>query len=127
MTHGLRVRPRRAEIAVWLGISGVYLLLFLRIAVGAERGHLFEYSVVAILLHMTLIERKDNGRRVRVPAMFAIFVTSLLGFADEAIQALIPSRVYDIRDVGFNAMAACSAIGGALVLTWVRKRFKKPL
>lgn len=123
VTHGLRVKPRGAEVAVWLGISAVYLLLFLRIAAGAERSHLFEYSVVAVLMHMVLVERKNNGRRVPVPALFAILGTCILGFIDEALQALVPSRVYDIRDVVFNVIAATAAISGAVVLAWVRKRF----
>jgi len=32
---------------------------------------------------------------------------------DEGIQWLLPGRVYDLRDVGFNALAAGAGLGAA--------------
>ena len=47
--------------------------------------------------------------------------TVLLGWLDEGIQWLLPNRVYDIRDVGFNALAAVMAVGASLALSRARQ------
>ena len=60
-----------------------------------------------------------------VPAALAVGATALLGWIDEGIQAILPNRVYDIRDVGFNALAGLMAVAAGLVLAWVRQRFGK--
>jgi VanZ family protein len=51
-----------------------------------------------------------------------VVVTALLGWLDEGIQAVLPNRVYDIRDVGVNALAGLLAIAASLVLEWARGR-----
>ena len=81
-----------------------------------ERTHLFEYGIVAVLIYQALGERAQNGRRVPVPAALALVVTALLGWLDEGIQALLPSRVYDNFDVLSNAIAALIAIVANLVV-----------
>ncbi len=45
-----------------------------------------------------------------------------LGWIDEGIQSLLPNRVYDMRDVGVNAIAALMTIVGSMTLQWVCKR-----
>ena len=35
---------------------------------------------------------------------------------------MIPGRVYDLRDVGFNALAAAATIIAAQSIRWVRRR-----
>lgn len=118
---GLKARPRGVEIGVALGIVAVYLLVFLRMAIPEERGHIIEYSVLAVFIYEALTERVRNGRRVPAAAVIAWVMTALLGWLDEGIQALLPNRVYDIRDVGFNSFAAFLAIAASLALTWTRK------
>jgi hypothetical protein len=120
---GLKARPSGATIGLALGIAGAYLLAFLRMGSPEERTHLFEYTIVALLIHEALTERAHQGNHVPRPALLAILITILLGWMDEGIQALLPNRVYDIRDVGFNALAAVMAVGGSLLLSWVRRRF----
>lgn len=118
----LRRRPRPAEIAVALGIAGVYAMTWFRIPIPEERTHLIEYGVVALLIHQALLERRRHGRRVPLPALLALVATALLGLLDEGVQALLPNRVYDPIDVGFNAFAAVLAIGASVTLAWVRRR-----
>ncbi len=77
---------------------------------------------MAVLVHQSLIERARKGRRVPVPALAAIIITVALGWVDEAIQAILPNRVYDLRDVGTNAVAAIGATLASVVLTWARRR-----
>ena len=118
---GLKIRPGGAEIGVALGVVAVYLMVFVRMALPEERTHLMEYGVVAVFIHEALKERASQGRRVPVPALFALVATALLGWIDEGIQALLPSRVYDIQDVGFNALAGLMAITAGLALARARR------
>ncbi len=118
----LKRRPGRREIWVALGVTAVYGMVVVRMGIGPEeRTHLFEYGLVAVLIHKALTERVQNGRPVPVPAVLTIAVTALLGWLDEGIQALLPSRVYDLRDVGVNALAGLLAISASLALARARK------
>lgn len=120
---GLKRRPGRREIWVTLGIVAVYGMVMIRLSLSPEeRTHLFEYGLVAVLIYQALIERVRNGREVPVPAILAILTTGLLGWLDEGIQAILPNRVYDIRDVGFNALAGLMAVVASFVLGRVRQR-----
>ncbi len=118
----LRVRPGGAEIGVGLGIAAVYVMVFARMGIPEERTHLFEYSVVALLIYEALIERNSHGRRVRAPALVAFGAASLVGILDEVIQGVMPSRVFDVRDIGFNTLAAAMAVGAATALRRARRR-----
>ena len=123
-TFFVRGRPGRAEIATGAGILIVYLMAWLRIGVGTpeERTHLFEYSLVAALVHEALLERQENGRHVPAPAILALIVSILLGWLDEGIQSLLPNRVHDMMDVLFNALAATTIIGARCLLEFLRRR-----
>lgn len=104
-------RLGRAEVAVGAGILTVYLLAWLRLGSWEERTHLFEYALVAALVHEALLERRENGRRVPVPALLALVISLLLGWLDEGIQSLLPNRVFELIDVAFNSIAATMIIG----------------
>ena len=119
----LKRRPRLGEIGVALGVAAVYLVTWFRIPRPEERTHLLEYSLVAVLIDQALTERLRNGRRVPAPAALAVMLTALLGLLDEVIQSILPNRVFDIRDVGFNALAGLMAIAAILVLGYVRRRW----
>ena len=84
-----------------------------------------EYGIVAALIYQALIERVHNGRRVPIPAILAVVMTALLGWLDEGIQELLPNSVYDIRDVGFNALAGLMAIAAILTLIRARRQIDK--
>ena len=122
----VRKRPGRAEIAVGIGILIVYLTAWIRIGIGtpAERTHLFEYSLVAALVHEALLERRENGRRVPAPALLALVIAIGLGWLDEGIQSLLPNRVYDNIDVLFNALAATIIISARSILAFVGRWVK---
>jgi VanZ family protein len=63
-----------------------------------------------------------NGRRIPQPAAIAVVITALLGWLDEGIQANLPTRVSDLRDVGVNALAGLLAVSASLVLEWTKRR-----
>ena len=118
-------RPGWREIGVALAVTAVYLMAILRVETPEERTHLIEYSLVAVLIHQALVERTHKGRYVPLPAVLAIDLTALLGWLDEGIQWIMPNRIYDIRDVAFNALAALMAIVASLVLERVRRWVSK--
>ena len=74
-----------------------------------------------MLIYQALTERVRHGRRVPAPAAVAVVVTALLGCIDEGIQAILPNRVYDIRDVGFNAAAGLMSMAAILALGRARR------
>ena len=91
-------------------------MVWIRMNSWEERTHLIEYGIVAALIHQALLERVRNGRRVPAPAALAAALTALLGLVDEGIQALLPSRIFDPRDVLFNALAGFMVIAASLAI-----------
>ena len=122
VTQGLGTRPGGAEIGVALGIAAVYLLVFTRMSIPAERSHLIEYGVVALLAREALVERASQGKRVPAPALLAVLLTVPVSVLDEGIQLFLPSRVFDPVDMLFNGVAAVMAVLSASALAWARKR-----
>lgn len=118
-----KTRPDKGEIGVALAVLAAYLWALARIPHPEERTHLIEYGLVAILIHKALVERHRNGRRVPAPAVLAITSTALLGTLDEIVQAILPNRFFDLRDVGFNALAGFMAIVASALLSRARRRF----
>lgn len=110
------------EFAAILGVAAVYVLVLVRMEIPEERTHLVEFGVVAVLLLEALTERALHGGRVPVPAVTAITATVVVGAIDEGIQWLIPNRVFDVRDVAFNALAGAMAVSSVLAVRWVRRR-----
>lgn len=124
LVHALRKKVHQIELALWLGITAVYAMLFLRLGL-AERSHLIEYSVLAIFIHRALIERRSQGKLIAWPALLALVSAFIIGVLDEGIQFFLPNRVFDPVDIFFNGMAATLAIGFTVGLDWVRKRLNR--
>jgi branched-subunit amino acid transport protein AzlD len=120
LTQGLRTRPGGLELGVGLGVGTVVMLVLVRTAI-PERSHLMEFGVLAVLVFEALTERKANGRRVPVPALLAVVVTTSLGALDEGIQFFLPSRVFDPLDLVFNTGAAVAAVLGMVALGFARR------
>jgi len=118
----IKTRRGRREIWVALAVVSAYFMTWVRIETSEERTHLFEYGLVAVLVYQALLERVRNGRQVPAPYAVSVAATALLGLFDEGIQWLLPERFFDIRDVGFNALAALMAVAASLALSWARRR-----
>lgn len=100
----LRDLPRRNVL--WLLLAGALMLYFtLGVRASAEETiHFLEYCALGFLVFRALAHRtRDLGI---YPAAFLICAT--LGLFDEVVQWFTPERVFDLRDVGFNA------VGGAI-------------
>ena len=125
LAYGLKVRPGGLEIGVALGVAAVYILIFVRMGTPEERTHLIEYGVLSVFIYEALKERASHGRRVPVPALLAIVAASLIGLIDEIIQAFLPNRAYDPRDLLFNFLAALMAVAASMALSYARRwRFR---
>ena len=121
-TQGLKVRPGGIEIAVILGVAAAYILLVLRsTAIPEERTHLMEYGVVGVFTYEALSERVRQGRRVPLPPVVAVVLTSALGVVDESIQWLLPNRVFDPQDILFNLLAGATSVAAVVMLAWARR------
>ena len=116
VAHWAKSRPGWGEVGVALGVALAYAGMFLRMESPEERTHLLEYSVVAALIHQALLERVRNGRSVPMPAALTVGATAVLGVLDESIQAVLPNRVFDVRDIGFNALAGFMIVAARLAL-----------
>jgi hypothetical protein len=122
--HGLKLKPGKIEIAIWFGFAAIYLMVFLRLGL-AERSHLMEYSVLAIFIHMALLEREHTKKNSMNPALLAFLITLIIGVLDECIQIFLPGRVFDPNDMLFNGLAAFMAIGVRLVLQFIRNKMRQ--
>jgi VanZ family protein len=107
-------RPERRVVLTVALIGGIYLVLLTAIPMlPEERLHFLEYGLVAILIYEALKERRAHLTTTDStapaadpwPFLMAFLATLALGWIDEGIQAVLPNRVYDLRDVGFNALA----------------------
>jgi VanZ family protein len=96
------------------------MMVFARLGIPEERTHLVEYGVVALLIYEALKERASQGRYA--PALLATLSSSFLGVLDECIQAFLPNRLFDPRDIFFNVLAGVVVIFASMALSWVRKR-----
>lgn len=124
LINAIKLKPGSIELAVWIGIAAVSLMLFLRLGI-PERSHLIEYSILAIFMYEALRERKRNGIHIRRPALLALILSFSIGILDEAIQYVLPNRVFDPIDILFNGMVITMAIGFTLFINWLRKHFTK--
>ena len=121
LVQGLRERSRGVEVGFALGVAAIAVIGFARGISAAERSHLIEYAVLALIVHEALVERKGQGRRVPVPAVLAILATTLVGVVDECIQFFLPSRTFDWFDILFDLLASVMAVGSSVSIRWVRR------
>jgi len=122
LTQGLKTRPGGMDIAIAIGMVVIFSMVVVRMGISVtERTHLFEYGLVATFIFQALAERAQNNRAVPHLALITIGATAFFGLLDEGIQAILPNRVFDIRDVAFNAIAAVIAVCFSLLLTQARK------
>lgn len=81
------------------GVAAAYALVILPMGSPEEKIHFIQYGIVALLAYV-------SWRRYWVAALFVVAA----GWLDEGIQALLPTRYYDLRDVVFNAAAGLMAL-----------------
>lgn len=80
--------------------------LILGLSVAEERIHFLQYGLLALMTRATL----SWHCRPLHQYLGAIVIAAGAGWLDELVQGVIPDRVYDLRDVGINAVAALLAV-----------------
>jgi len=116
---GVLTQKSKVVFVLYFGILAVYFMLFLRLGL-AERSHVIEYSVLAILIYNALKERQKNGIKIRALPFIAMIVTFIIGVLDECLQLVIPDRHFDFTDILFNGMVIVLAILSSLFIYWLR-------
>lgn len=89
-----------------LGVALVYCAVIFPMSSPEEKLHFLEYGAVGVLAFFAARPEWSTARRF----IFAVLFTLAAGWLDEGIQALLPNRHYDLRDVGFNALAGTMAL-----------------
>jgi len=129
--HRLLIRRLRDPLfyVLVLSIALVYgLLLGLVCRYPAERFHLVEYGGLVFLVHWSLTPPVRMGFRmgirtgIRTARIYLVILlyTFAVGLADELIQALLPNRIYDIKDVVINWVASLLATALLMTAAWRR-------
>lgn len=112
---------REARIFVWLSLAAVcvvYALMFHALPQQIERVHLSQYALLSVLVFWAM----GDGYEGYVLSIWAAIVTVELGLADECLQGLLPSRIYDLNDVVLNAKAA---LMGQAVVAFVLRPWER--
>ena len=120
LTQGMTTLPRWSEIVTGMAIAAVYGFILMSIAKPEERMHLIIYGVVALLIYAALLERSASGQKVFAIPVVVVMVTTVLGLIDECLQLALPDRVFDVRDILFDALAAALAVAANASLRWAR-------
>ena len=113
---------RRAPLLAWLLVAlvgAIYTAIALAMEVPQERLHLVEYGALALLIRTAIAESaavRQLGNRVSNVGVWALGLATAVGWLDEAVQGVLPNRMYDLRDVAFNALAAALALCAAAAL-----------
>ena len=85
-------------VLILILIAGLALAWQMRIPV--ERIHILEYGVLGWFAGRDLIIK---NRKIRGVILVCILV-AVVGILDEAFQAILPYRYFDLRDIGFNSL-----------------------
>ena len=120
LIYGIEKKPHRTELSAIIGLSAVYLMFIFRLG-APERSHLIEYSVLVILIHKALTIRFANNQSTLKTAILAFAFTFIIGIADELIQLALPNRIFDLRDIAFNGIAALMALTSSILLKKIRQ------
>jgi hypothetical protein len=100
-----RNRTRRVVFSL-VCVAVVYAIVIYPMNSPEEKIHFIQYGVVALLAHASAPPAWSAKTRFLACALFV----AAAGWIDEGIQALLPSRFYDLRDVAFNAAAGLMAL-----------------
>jgi len=115
-----RFKIRALSNYLWLAvIAFVYVYFTLKLWKRPEEAiHFLEYGLLGILLFRSLRHHIDD----KSIYMAALLIGGLVGIFDEVLQWMIPRRIWDMRDVGLNALSCCLC----QVAIWKGIRVKLP-
>ena len=82
------------------------LILAWQIKIPVEKVHILEYGVLGWFIARDLIKVKRKNTGIILACIFCIVV----GVLDELFQAVLPYRVFDLRDIVFNGLGGAWGI-----------------
>lgn len=94
----------RSSVILVMLIGGLSFAWQLKIPL--ERIHIVEYGVLGWFAGRDLARRE---KKIKGVVLACIFV-ALVGVLDEAFQAVLPYRYFDLRDIGFNGLGGAWGI-----------------
>ena len=100
---------RRLPISCYLWLTGI-TITFVAYAyqlreVPADVIHLVEYVILSVLVYRALLHRIQDYSIYLV----AMIIVAIIGTVEECIQWIVPSRVFDLRDIQTNIIAGALA------------------
>lgn len=99
--HDGPAERRLSRLASWGFVGLAYLGLLVKFgSIPVEQIHIVMYAVMGVLVYMALDKRRSQ-RSVFARAVGIVFA---IGFVDELIQEVLPTRVYDVRDILMNGV-----------------------
>lgn len=111
------------EGLVLLGFGGVFAAAVLLAERPEEKLHFLEYGLLGSLLFEACRERAARIGRGRFGAVAtAVVLAGLAGWTDEGIQAILPNRVYDVRDILWNVLGSSIVILALFAANAARRR-----
>ncbi len=103
-------------VVFFLFAAAVIIIAAKKLDIPEERIHFIQYGLCGYLyMEAALTMSAAAWKKVSI----AIAATVLAGIGDELIQGILPSRVYDIRDIYFNSFAGVS---GVVLRKWIFSR-----
>ncbi len=100
----------------FLFAAAVIIIAAKKLDIPEERIHFIQYGLCGYLY---MNAASGLSAAVWKKVSIAIVITVLAGIGDELIQEILPSRVYDIRDIYFNSFAGFS---GVILRKWIFSR-----
>src|SRR5687767_10671168 len=117
-----RPANRRWPVLATLAVALLaYAAIILPMESPEEKIHFIQYGVVGLLADFSAPIVWSWSRKYAFCSAFVLAA----GWIDEIIQAILPSRYYDLRDVAFNAAAGMMALTILAVLRRIGE--EKPL
>ena len=88
------------KIIVFITVLTIGIVLAWQIKIAIEKIHILEYAILGWSAGRDLIKTNKKIKGAILACIFCIIV----GILDERFQAILPYRVYDLRDIVFNSL-----------------------
>jgi len=111
------------EVLVLLGFAGAFSGAVLLADLPEEKLHFLEYGLLGSILFQACQERSARLGHGRLSAaLTAMALAGLAGWGDEGIQAVLPNRYYDLRDILWNLLGSSIVILALFLAAAARRR-----
>jgi len=96
----IRKSPSFIKIIIFITVLTIGIVLAWQIKISIEKIHILEYGILGWFAGRDLIK---TNKKIKGVILACIFCT-IVGILDEIFQAILPYRVYEIRDIMLNTL-----------------------